>query len=130
MHDVISTDDHVQEPPDLWTSRLSKIQFGDRIPHIERDADGTERWVVDGRVLLDGHVARAGGLMPDCNQEPRQWSDVPAAAYLPAERLKAMDAIGIRYSVLFPSVAGSAGEAFGPIQDPDAAVVSLLAVAR
>ena len=28
----VSADDHVQEPPDLWTERLSRSRFGDRIP--------------------------------------------------------------------------------------------------
>jgi predicted TIM-barrel fold metal-dependent hydrolase len=119
MHEVISVDDHVQEPPDLWTSRLPPSQFGDRVPHLERDADGTERWVVDGQVLLDGQVARAGALMADCNQEPRCWDEVPPAAYSPAERLRAMDAIGVRYSVLYPTVAGRAGETFGRMTDPE-----------
>src|SRR3954467_15396282 len=118
MHEVISVDDHVQEPPDLWTSRLSKTQFGDRVPHLERAADGTERWVVDGQVVLDGHVAKAGAFMEDCNKEPRTWSEVPVAAYVPAKRLEAMDAAGIKYSVLYPSVAGSAGETFGRLTDP------------
>ena len=33
---IISVDDHVLEPPTLWTDRLSK-RFGDRVPHIVRD---------------------------------------------------------------------------------------------
>jgi predicted TIM-barrel fold metal-dependent hydrolase len=33
---IISVDDHVIEPPDLWTSRLPR-RFGDRVPHVERD---------------------------------------------------------------------------------------------
>ena len=53
----ISVDDHIQEPPDLWTQRLSKNRWGDRIPHMERADDGIERWVVDGQLLLDGPPA-------------------------------------------------------------------------
>ncbi len=115
----ISADDHVQEPPDLWTRRLSRAKWGDRIPHLERAEDGSERWVADGQVLLDGRVARAGAFLSDINQEPRRWDEVPAAAYAPAERLTAMDAAGIDSSVLFPTVAGAAGDAFGRLQDPD-----------
>jgi predicted TIM-barrel fold metal-dependent hydrolase len=114
----ISVDDHVQEVPDLWTTRLSKKAWGDRIPHIERAQDGAERWVVDGHILLNGGVAQSGALMADRTQEPKQWDAVPPAAYAPAARLKAMDAAGIDYSVLYPTVAGLAGEAFGPLQDP------------
>jgi predicted TIM-barrel fold metal-dependent hydrolase len=116
---LISVDDHVQEPPDLWTNRLSRIRWGKRTPHLEHLSDGTERWVVDGQVLLDGRVARAGALMADSNCEPRRWEEVPPAAYVPSERLKAMDAASVDYSVLYPTVAGLAGEAFGRLQDPE-----------
>lgn len=116
---LISVDDHVQEPPNLWTQRLSKTRWGERVPHLERIADGSERWVVDNQVLLDGSAALAGALMADRNHEPSRWQDVPSAAYVPSERLKAMDAAGIDYSVLYPTVAGLAGEAFGRLRDPD-----------
>ena len=110
-HGVISVDDHIQEPPELWTSRLSAKRWGDRIPHLERGSDGAEHWVADSQVLFDHGVSRAGALMADRNVEPRSWQDVPPAAYRPSERLKAMDASGIDYSVLYPTVAGLAGEA-------------------
>jgi hypothetical protein len=54
---LISVDDHIQEPPSLWTDRLSKNRFGDRVPHLERAVDGTERWMVDGQALLNGYPA-------------------------------------------------------------------------
>src|SRR5512138_1484415 len=103
---LISVDDHIQEPPDLWTQRLAKSRWGDRMPHMERAADGTERWFMDCRLLLDGFSGRAGALMANRNCEPGRWEDVPPAAYMPSERLKAMDAAGIDYSVLYPTVAG------------------------
>jgi uncharacterized protein len=116
---LISVDDHVQEPPNLWTQRLSKSRWGERVPHLEPMADGSERWVVDNQLLIDGSAALAGALMADRNHEPSRWQDVPAAAYVPSERLNAMDAAGIDYSVLYPTVAGLAGEAFGRLRDPD-----------
>src|SRR5947209_7010307 len=113
---LISVDDHVQEPPDVWTRRLARDRWGDHVPHIERLADGTDRWVSGDRPLDGSHVARAGAFMADRSQEPRCWEDVPAAAYVPAERLKAMDAAGIDYSVLYPTIAGVAGQTFGQLQ--------------
>lgn len=117
-HGFISVDDHVQEHPEVWTSRMSKARWGDRIPHVERQADGSERWVVDGRKVDLAGVALAGAVMPDRAQEPQRWADVPGVAYKPADRLAAMDVDGVDCSVLYPSVAGRAGETFGGINDP------------
>src|SRR4029079_17674472 len=99
----ISADDHVQEHPDVWLSRMSKAKWGDRIPHIERQADGTERWVVDGKVIDLGGVAvvreSVGGwggaacarwARPARAREPQRWEDVPGVVYKPTERLQAM----------------------------------------
>lgn len=117
-HGLISVDDHVQEHPEVWTSRLARATWGDRIPHIAPQPDGTDRWTVDGRVLPLSGVAAAGALLPDRTHEPQRWDDVPKAAYSPRDRLGAMDADGVDYSVLYPTVAGIAGEAFGQISDP------------
>ncbi len=93
-------------------------KWADRAPHLEANGRG-QRWVVDGRVLNGGQVARAGAFMADRNVEAVRWEDVPRAAYEPAARLKAMDAARVDYSVLFPTVAGLAGEAFASIEDPE-----------
>ncbi|HMA79594.1 MAG TPA: amidohydrolase, partial [Candidatus Binatia bacterium] len=114
----ISVDDHVQEVPSLWTDRVEK-KFSDRAPRLATAKDGSEQWLLDGKVLLDGRAARAGALMADRNEDPQHWADVPPPAFTPGERLKAMDSAGIDYSVLYPTVAGLAGETFGRLQDSD-----------
>jgi predicted TIM-barrel fold metal-dependent hydrolase len=114
----ISVDDHVQEPPDLWTKRVPS-RWAARVPHLERASGGAEHWTVDGKILLGGTASKAGALMDDRNREPSRWDQVPAAAYVPAERLKVMDAAGVDYSVLYPTVAGLAGEVFGSIMDAE-----------
>ena len=35
---LISVDDHVQEHPEVWTRRMSKAKWGNRIPQVERHA--------------------------------------------------------------------------------------------
>ncbi len=116
---LISVDDHVLERPEVWTHRMSKSKWGDRIPHVESQPDGTECWVLDGKKLPLAGVASVGAAMADRSLEPQRWEDVPGSAYVPAERLKAMDSDGVDYSVLYPTVAGLAGETFGRIQDED-----------
>jgi hypothetical protein len=43
---VISSDNHVFEPPDLWTSR-AKPAFKDRVPQLVHEYDG-DWWFCDG----------------------------------------------------------------------------------
>jgi uncharacterized protein len=118
-HRFISVDDHVQEHPRVWTDRLSSQQWGDRIPHVVSGADGREQWIVDGKPLDRPGVAEVGALLADRADVPQRWDEVPAAAYVPGERLKAMDAARIQYSVLYPSVVGVAGEILARIEDPE-----------
>jgi predicted TIM-barrel fold metal-dependent hydrolase len=114
---LISADDHVQEHPEVWTSRMSKQKWGDRIPHLERQAEGNDCWLIAGKpIAFAGIVGAASG---DRAKEPKQWKDVPASAYRPHERLKALDLERVDYSVLYPTVAGLAAEAFGRIDDLD-----------
>ena len=43
---VISSDNHVIEPVDLWTGR-GESKFKDQMPHVERLED-SDWWVCDG----------------------------------------------------------------------------------
>ena len=115
----ISVDEHVQEHPDLWTKRLSAAKWGERIPHVAKDAQGNERWLIDGRpVVMDG-VADCGAVMAPRTANPTRWADVPAMVYDARQRLQAMDAAGIDHAVLYPTVAGIAGQNFGRIEDDE-----------
>jgi predicted TIM-barrel fold metal-dependent hydrolase len=117
--DFISVDEHVQETPDLWTRRLPRAKWGDRVPHIESMAAGLERWVIDGRTIDLNGAADCGAVMAERTKNPQRWSEVPASVYDPKERLRAMDAAGIDYAVLYPTVAGSGGQSLGRIADPE-----------
>jgi uncharacterized protein len=114
----ISVNEHVIESPDVWTSRLSKEKWGDRIPHIVRKSDGTDIWLIDGREVPLVGTGSAAACMPDHVAEPQQWDEIPSVITTPEKRAAAMDANGVSYAVLYPSVAGIGGEAFGKIEDP------------
>lgn len=117
--EFISGDDHVQEHPNVWMERLSKRKWGDRVPRLLREQDGGDCWYVDGRKLGLTGAASAAAMKCDRMEEPRRWEDVPGAVYVPAERLKAMDADHVAYSVLYPTIAGLAGETFGRSTDAE-----------
>lgn len=98
---------------------MSQGKWGERIPQVARQADGAERWVIDGQVRAGRSLAPTGALSADRNVEPQTWSQVPQAAYDPRARLAAMDADRVDCSVLYPTAAGIGGEAIGAIKDLD-----------
>ena len=47
-YQVISSDSHIFEPSDLWTSRIES-QFRERAPRVvHRAGDATDWWVCEG----------------------------------------------------------------------------------
>ena len=65
---VISSDNHVVEPADLWISRIES-KFKDRAPHIEY-IEGGDWWVCDGQKVID--VAGSGALAGVRFEEPEK----------------------------------------------------------
>ena len=56
---VISSDNHVFEPVDLWTSRADS-KFKDRVPHIKRLEDG-DWWFCDGHKAMGAFAGAQTG---------------------------------------------------------------------
>jgi hypothetical protein len=46
ISNMLSSDTHVIEPPDLWTSRVSP-EYRDQAPRVER-VDDADWWIIDG----------------------------------------------------------------------------------
>ena len=108
---VISTDDHLQEAPDAWTSRMSR-KWGDDIPHLRRDDDGTDNWYIHGHLRQPNGIGTVNGAMPDRTVHPKTWDEVPVCTYVPSERIKAMEADGVDVHTFFSNISGVAGNTF------------------
>jgi predicted TIM-barrel fold metal-dependent hydrolase len=120
----IDVDAHMQEPPEMWTSRMSAAKWGDRIPHTEwysgepgfavfmsERHDKMERWVIDGKPGM-GYPALCHAVTADRETLPSRWEDVPLSIYRPKERLEAMDVDGVSAAALYPNVTGPSADAF------------------
>jgi predicted TIM-barrel fold metal-dependent hydrolase len=101
---LLSSDTHIIEPPDLWTSRIA-AQFRDRAPHVVTDGD-TEWWIVDGHRTL----SFAGGAQTgDRFERPRdlrtgaRFTQVRPGGYQPHEHLADNEQDGVYGSVLYPT---------------------------
>jgi len=108
---VISTDDHLQEGPETWRGRMSKAKWGDKIPHLQRDAKGLDHWFINGVPHLMSGVGSVRGIMPP-GKPPLVWEDVPKKAWVPADRVAAMDEDGVDVQTFFGNIAGVAGNTF------------------
>ena len=104
---VISSDNHVVEPVDLWTSR-AESKFKDRVPHLEHLPDA-DWWICDGQKVQD--VAGAGAQTGLRFEEPEKVrrgegriEDVRPGGYIPEEHVKDMDIDGIDVSIVYPTV--------------------------
>ncbi len=102
---VISSDSHVVEPQDLWTSRMPS-RFGDRAPHIisMEDADW---WFCDGRKVLSLGIGSQAGLRfeaPEKLRNERRYEEVRPGGYIPGEHVKDMDTDGVDVGVIYPSI--------------------------
>jgi predicted TIM-barrel fold metal-dependent hydrolase len=119
-HGLISADSHVVTDKNAFVERMSKSRWGERIPQIvqlDHRGQRVDRWAVYGKPLRGRGVCNCPAVMGDPlrNSYPQRWEDVPAKAYVPAERLKALDLDGVDAEVLFPNDPAS----FHQYNDPE-----------
>jgi predicted TIM-barrel fold metal-dependent hydrolase len=123
---LISVDDHVLEPPNLWLDRVPR-RDRDRAPHVERDGKG-EAWVYDGRRLpTSGLSAVAGKAKEEFSPEPVTYAEMRPGCYDPLARVEDMDRAGILASLCFPSVTRFCGQLFHEASDREFGFVCLQA---
>lgn len=142
---VVSADDHVVEPPNLWTDRLP-AKYHDRAPHVVRqkvapptlglaqhahevgaDDDGqwADVWVYeDKRHPLIMLGAAVGFSHDDIEFRTVTFDDIRPGCFQQGPRLADMDAAGIEASVCFPNLAPVrfAGQGFLEAQDKQLAL--------
>ncbi len=102
---IISADDHIFEPPDMWTSRVEP-SLKDRAPHIVRLDDGDDWWFTDGvKGITVASGAQTGLRFDDIEKLSfnNAIEEVRPGAYDPDERIKDMDLDGIDSSILYPN---------------------------
>lgn len=109
-HRIISSDDHIFEPPGLWTDRITSGEFKDRIPHVKRTEDGSDWWFCDGNKLSSAFSATQAGVRfqdPDSltiKGADTNYDNVIVGSYDPVEHLKDMDIDGVDVGIIYPTI--------------------------
>jgi uncharacterized protein len=99
---LVSADSHVNEPPDLWQTRVPS-KFRDRAPRVEQLPEG-DAWILEGVAdpVNFGWNACAG-LDPKDMKGWVRFDDIRAGGYDPAARLVEMDKDRVDAEVLYPT---------------------------
>ena len=100
---LISVDDHIIEPPDLFVHHLA-AEYQDRAPKLVRNDEGNDVWTF-GQVVMETAAlnAVAGRPKEEYGLEPQSLEEVRPGCYDVHERVKDMDAGGVLASMNFPS---------------------------
>src|SRR6476660_1568200 len=120
QHILISVDDHVIEPPDMFEGRLPNALAG-RAPKVVESDDGTQVWNYEGRTYPNiGLNAVIGRPKAEWSMEPARFDEMRKGCWDIHARIADMDAAGTWASLCFPSlIAGVAGAAFALSHDPE-----------
>jgi predicted TIM-barrel fold metal-dependent hydrolase len=125
---LVSVDDHVVEPRDLFEDRLP-AKYAEEAPRVISD-DTSDKWVFgEGEVRNSGLNAVAGRPPEEYGLEPTTFDEIRIGCYDIDERIKDMNANGVLGSLNFPSMPRFCGQFFAARakQDPDLALSVLRA---
>jgi predicted TIM-barrel fold metal-dependent hydrolase len=132
----ISVDDHVIEPSNVWTDRLS-ARLKDRAPHYERRRVGktrfnagafvtetddsgvmTDVWVFEGVVKpIRRNIAAVGLDREEMDLNPISFDEMRRGCFDPMARLKDMDRNHVEASLCFPQMIRFCGQEFSETPD-------------
>jgi predicted TIM-barrel fold metal-dependent hydrolase len=123
---IVSTDDHLIEPPNLWLDRVP-AKYRDQVPQTRLE-DGIEHWYYDdGRqhTTVSGFVACAGLERGTYTPDGVSYSSMRPGYYDSAARVADMNEDGIIASLCFPTVARTCGQMFTMGKDKDLSLLCL-----
>ena len=137
---IISVDDHVVEPPTLWTDRLPS-KFGDRIPHVVRErfdrpvlGDGPaspevwgDVWHYDG-IRSPFMMLMAAVGAPEKSFDVTNYDKVLPGCWKQHDRLADMTANHVEVSLCFPNTLPRfCGQTFAERDDKELALLCVRA---
>ncbi len=144
---IISVDDHVLEPPNVWLDRLP-AKYHDVGPRIERkiasnlkfngttytydldqpDGVPTDFWVYEDLIMPHRRIIAAAGYPVDeVTLTPITYDDMRPGCYEQKGRLEDMDVNWVEASLSFPTFPRFCGQTFLEAKDHDLALLCVKA---
>lgn len=135
----ISVDDHLLEPPDLWSSRLPR-RFVERGPRLVETTEplhddfgrlfpaGSEAWAFDGAFITQSMGMGIAGIPPEARTDtPLRYETIRPGCFSIGARLDDMDLDGVHAQCCFPTFPRFAGTRFLSTADRELAQACVVA---
>ncbi|MCL2580966.1 MAG: amidohydrolase [Streptosporangiales bacterium] len=124
---LVSVDDHVVEPPDMFSGHIP-AKYKDQAPKVITKEDGTDAWVFEGQEATNVGLNAVAGRPPDeYGIEPTKFGEMRPGCFDIGERIRDMNAGGVLASMNFPSYPQFCGQYFARAEDKDLALAVLRA---
>jgi predicted TIM-barrel fold metal-dependent hydrolase len=124
---LVSVDDHVVEPPDMFEGHLP-AKYKDLAPKLITKDDGTDVWLYEGQELPNIGLNAVSGRPPEeYGVEPTAFSEMRPGCHDIHKRIEDMDANGVLGSMCFPSFPQFCGQLFARTEDKTVALAMLQA---
>lgn len=124
---LISVDDHVIEPPNLFDKHLP-ARYKDIAPRLVTNDKGADTWVYDGQVIPNFGLNAVVGRPPEeYGMEPTAYSQIRHGTFDVAKRVEDMNADGVLAAICFPTFPHFAGNRLIASSDKRAALAIIQA---
>ena len=109
---IVSIDDHLIEPPDMFDAHVPAA-YADQAPKLIRDEQGLEKWVFQGTTMgIMGLNSVVSWPKEQWGMDPSTLSEMRPGSYDIHERVRDMNRNGVLASMCFPTFPGFAGRTF------------------
>jgi predicted TIM-barrel fold metal-dependent hydrolase len=125
---VISADDHLVEPPDMFVGRLP-AKLAERAPRIVETPQAAQVWEFEGQHYAEIGLNAFSGRRPETvSREPARFDQIRPGCYDVDARVKDMDINGVWASLNFPSmITGFCGRVYFTAADRELGLACLRA---
>jgi predicted TIM-barrel fold metal-dependent hydrolase len=124
---LISVDDHIVEPPDVFKHH-TPAKYVDRIPKMVKLEDGSDAWSFEEAIIKNVALNAVAGRRPEeYGLEPTSFAELRKGCYDVHARIDDMNAGGYLSSLNFPSFVGMQGNLFIRAKDKQLALAVLQA---
>ncbi|ABW12333.1 amidohydrolase 2 [Parafrankia sp. EAN1pec] len=125
---LVSIDDHVIEPPDMYKNHVP-ARWRDEVPKVVRNRTGIDEWVFQGQKTSTpfGMAATVGWPREEWGFNPGAFAELRPGCFDVRQRVQDMNANGVLASMCFPTMAGFNARTFTEATDKELSLVMLQA---